>query len=216
MCFLIKFKKTSKTFAYKVVQSCDQYEIRDYEGYRVASTAMEKGEDLTTAGAAFNTLAAYLFGANSDSKSMEMTTPVTTTNLGEMRFYLADEDVPEPLSTSDSIEIMDVPPARLAVRKFTGFATDGEVARQKDTLLQALEMDGVELDVAHGAVVPYAVLQYNPPYTIPIVRRNEVAVPVRDADSEETTTSLQKEWSVEENPDEGDDIGPEEDISPSD
>lgn len=192
---------------YSVVETCDLYEIRDYEGYSVASTLMTKGEDMATAGNAFNTLAAYLFGENKESKSMAMATPVTTTSLGEMRFYLADAQIPLPLE-KDEVEIMEIPPARLAVRKFTGFATDGEVARQKDTLLQALEMDGVELDVAHGAIVPHVVFQYNPPYTIPIVRRNEIAVPVRPPTPETVTTSLKEEWNVE--------VEEEDDISPSD
>jgi hypothetical protein len=58
-------------------------------------------------------------------------------------------------------------------------------------------MDGVELDVAHGAVVPYAVLQYNPPYTLPIVRRNELVFPIKRPEDVEGATSLKKEWSVE-------------------
>lgn len=193
---------------YTLVESCDIYEIRDYDGYSVASTVMPQGEDVITAGSAFNTLAAYLFGENQESKAMAMTTPVTTTSLGEMRFYLAEPQIPLPLE-ADKVDIMTIPPARLAVRKFTGFATDGEIARQKDTLLQALEMDGVELDVDHGAIVPHVVFQYNPPYTLPIVRRNEIAVPVRPARPETISTSLKEEWSV-------DDENDEEDISPSD
>lgn len=193
---------------YSVAETCDLYEVRDYDGYSVATTTMPKGEDMATAGTSFNTLAAYLFGENQDSKAMAMTTPVTTTSLGEMRFFLAEPKIPLPLET-DKVEIMEIPPARLAVRKFTGFATDGEIARQKDTLLQALEMDGVELDVAHGAIVPHVVFQYNPPYTIPIVRRNEIAVPVRPPTPEVATTSLKEEWSVEEGLE-------DDDISPSD
>ena len=69
-------------------------------------------------------------------------------------------------------------------------------------------MDGVELDVAHGAIVPHVVFQYNPPYTIPIVRRNEIAVPVRPPTPDEIKTSLKEEWSVE--------ATDEDDISPSD
>lgn len=182
---------------YSVEQSCDLYEIRNYESYNVASTVMDEGEDLASTGTAFNSLAGFLFGLNKESKTMEMTTPVTTTSSNELRFYLADSSIPEPPEDS-SVEIIEVPSAFLAVRKFTGFVTDGEIARQKDTLLQALEMDGVELDVGHGEVVPHVVFQYNPPYTVPIVRRNEIAVPVRQADDETGATSLKQEWSVEE------------------
>jgi hypothetical protein len=192
---------------YSVVEACDLYEVRDYEEYSVASTNMPQGEDMLTAGTSFNALAGYLFGDNQESKAMGMTTPVTTTSLGEMRFYLAEPKIPLPLE-SDEVDIMEIPAARLAVRKFTGFATDGEIARQKDTLLQALEMDGVELDVPHGAIVPHVVFQYNPPYTIPIVRRNEIAVPVRPPTPEEVKTSLKEEWSVAAEEDAEDDISP--------
>mmetsp|Transcript_17995 Transcript_17995/g.44454 ORF Transcript_17995/g.44454 Transcript_17995/m.44454 type:complete len:440 (-) Transcript_17995:2151-3470(-) len=182
--------------SYEVVENCDLYEIRDYESYKVASTQMEEGEDLASTGTAFNSLAAYLFGLNNESRTMAMTTPVTTTSSNEMRFYLAESSFPQPQPDS-SVEIIDIPSSLLAVRQFTGFVTEGEIARQKDALLQALEMDGVELDVAHGAVVPHIIFQYNPPYTLPIVRRNEIAVPVRRGEELSGAASLQQEWSVD-------------------
>ena len=132
-------------------------------------------------------------------RSMSMTTPVTTTSTGEMRFYLSSSDIPAPLEygktgmyEAGAVQIVDIPPARLAVRRFTGFVTEGEVARQKDALLIELEMDGIELDVPHGAVVPHVIFQYNPPYTIPMVRRNEIAIPVRA--STEEAKDLETEW----------------------
>lgn len=201
--------------AYTVVEENDLYEIRSYEAYSVVSTTVSSSSDVSAlegmaAGSAFNTLAGYIFGGNEESKVMEMTTPVTTTSAGDMRFYLktTDERIPAPSVNDNSddlnnaVEIVQVPAARLAIRKFTGFATDGEVARQKDTLLQALEMDGVELDVAHGAIVPHVVFQYNPPYTLPMVRRNEIGVPVRNVGEEEPVTSLKEEWSVGDDDDE--------------
>lgn len=195
---------------YTLVAVNDDYEIRDYEGYQVASTQLSTDEvsDWTQTGAAFNTLAGYLFGGNAEGKVMDMTTPVTTTMSGEMRFYLADPNVPAPFesqrpasspdrkgasgssatSTSGAenptIEIQTLPPARLAVRRFTGFVTDGEVSRQKEALLTALLLDGVELDVPHGQAVPHAIFQYNPPYALPVIRRNEIAVPVAGASDE--------------------------------
>jgi len=209
---------------YTVVAQTDSYEIRDYQGYSVASTSMGKGVilegeespmtgNLAETGAAFNTLAAYLFGANAQGESMEMTTPVTTTSWGEMRFYLsrADANIPDPLDDvssgslyeTGSVTVLDIPPARLAVKKFTGFVTEGEITRQKDALLSALMMDDVELDVAHGDPISHVIFQYNPPYTLPIVRRNEVAVAVRQQEAEgvdqkeEWGAKLEKEMSAD-------------------
>ena len=228
---------------YTVVQQGPDYEIRQYEAYQVASTTMGSGsigndkdkedaeplpsnQDSTSDpyspaqnGAAFNTLAAYLFGANKEGVSMEMTTPVTTTMSGEMRFYLGPRydgsststtplSPPEPLAQDESstneywygldkpgqILIQDIPPARLAVRRFTGFATKGEVMRQKNALLAGLALDGVELDVPHGSTVPHVVFQYNPPYTLPVLRRNEIAVavlPFMEEEAEAEAKSVQ-------------------------
>jgi len=198
---------------YKVISTGEGYEIREYEGYQVASTNVARvGEkfsmdDVASSGAAFNALAAYLFGANEDGKSMDMTTPVTTTSTGVMRFYLneAKDSIPQPVSTSKDeqrdnddvlydkagVQIQNIPPTRLAVARFTGFVTEGEIQRQKDVLLSNLQLDGIELDVPHGSLVPYLIFQYNPPYTIPIVRRNEIAVPVIIGDD---APDLKKEW----------------------
>jgi hypothetical protein len=199
---------------YTVVSKSQGYEIRDYEGYNVASTSMAKvGEpysmdDITKGGAGFNALAAYLFGANDEGRIMDMTTPVSTTNVGEMRFYLRNDDssganvadFPQPLSPKGTfneqglVNIVEVPPARLAVATFTGFVTEGEVSRQKDGLLSALALDGVEVDTPHGTVVPHVIFQYNPPYTIPIVRRNEIAIPVRSEEDIVKNSNLESEW----------------------
>lgn len=196
---------------YTVVSESDGYEIRHYEGYNVASTSMSKvGEpysmdDITKGGAAFNALAAYLFGANDEGRIMDMTTPVTTTSVGEMRFYLKDNmvtDFPQPLSPEESfneqgiVKVIEVPAARLAVAKFTGFVTKGEVSRQKDALLSRLSLDGVEVDTPHGSVIPHVIFQYNPPYTIPIVRRNEIAIPVRSEEDIDLKSDLEREWQA--------------------
>lgn len=194
---------------YSVVSKGEGYEIRDYEGYKVASTSMTKvGEpysidNIGKGGAAFNALAAYLFGANDEGRVMEMTTPVSTTSVGEMRFYLKGDsvtDFPLPMepegtfNEQGAVKIVEVPNARLAVATFTGFVTEGEVARQKDALLSVLAFDGVEVDAPHGAKIPHVVLQYNPPYTIPIVRRNEIAVPVRSEEDIVQNSNLENEW----------------------
>lgn len=199
---------------YRVVSQGADYEIRDYESYQVVSTNMGENysiDNLSQSGAAFNTLASYIFGANQGSQSMDMTTPVTTTMAGEMRFYLKTPPgmmAPEPLEQDEgksvyetgNIVIQTIPAARLAVRRFTGFVTKGEIARQKQVLLAALELDGVELDVPHGQTVGHLIFQYNPPYTLPVLRRNEIAVPVYN----DELSQRQREWVTEESSDDDD------------
>jgi hypothetical protein len=211
---------------YTTVKVEQDYEIRDYAGYTVATTNMAAADDsydmdnVGQAGQAFQSLASYLFGANADNQAMDMTTPVQTTMSGEMRFYLDTNDnnlsIPDPLSddegsnmyeTGNKILIQQIPACRLAVRRFTGFCTAGEIARQKESLLAALQFDEVELDAAHGQTVGHVIFQYNPPYTLPVIRRNEIAVPVamgEDAlngaswSSASDSSSLKNEWTVAE------------------
>jgi SOUL heme-binding protein len=163
---------------------------------------------ITEQGAAFNTLASYIFGANQEQLVMEMTTPVTTTMTGEMRFYVDMKVPPEPIQVSqqltstsfstqndvqqipqfieqarsqkNTIYIETIPESILAVRKFTGFVTNGEVQRQKNILLSSIKLDEnyIQLDIPHGSTVKHIIFQYNPPYTLPFVRRNEIAIPV--------------------------------------
>ena len=94
---------------YSLVKKTEDYELRDYETYVAASTSMIEDEeysvdDAFNSGNGFNTLASYLFGGNKDEKALSMTTPVSITNSGEMRFYLFNDD-----STSDSIEDFPTP-----------------------------------------------------------------------------------------------------------
>jgi SOUL heme-binding protein len=226
--------------AYTVVAQCADYEIRDYPAYTVATTNMPSAASssstsissrsndnpaaLADQGVAFNTLASYIFGSNAENRAMEMTTPVTTTATGEMRFYLPDDDVlppPQPLAQDaaarnnngngmeyytaaepSKIRLERIPAARLAVRRFTGFCTAGEIARQKQALLAALALDSnlVELDVPHGQTVGHVVFQYNPPYTLPVLRLNEIAVPVvvvsSEDDDDEPLDTVDRTWEA--------------------
>lgn len=201
--------------SYRVITKAAGYEIREYESYTVASAFMSKvGEeyamdDLASSGEAFNALAAYLFGANDEKAVMEMTTPVTTTSAGEMRFYLKERDggsnsFPQPVAENDEafnakgeVKIQEIQRATLAVATFTGFVTDGEVSRQKDALMTCMAIAGVEIDVPHGSAVPHVILQYNPPYTLPIFRRNEIGIPVRLSVNAEVEDTLKLSWDVE-------------------
>lgn len=192
----------------------------------MASTSMTRVDDpytmydLASGEEAFNVLAAYLFGQMTEKDVTEMTPPVTTTSTGEMRFYLKErsngggvDSFPKPQAENDEVfnekglvKIQDIPQATLAVSKFTGFVTDGEVSRQKDALLTSLAIDGIEIDVPirnpNGTPVPHVIFQYNPPYTIPVLRRNEIGIPVRlSLDAKEHDASLVKEWDVDEEKD---------------
>ena len=144
----------------------DDCEVRTYEAYAVAELN-EKRPD----GDAFNILAAYLFGKNSEEKAMAMTMPVEMVD-GVMSFVLpkADADAP-PAPTDDKVTIGERPARTVVALPFPGVATPEEIERQRSKLADVLKAEGLE-----AADDSYTVLQYNSPFTIPWRRRNELVV----------------------------------------
>lgn len=208
---------------YTIVSSKDEYEIRDYETYIAASTSMLDDNDVeeysydnsfTKSGNGFNTLASYIFGNNKEEKQLSMTTPVAITNNGEMQFFLynddlessnSKEDFPIPEDSDNAVNVKEIASCSLAVARFTGFVTDGEIRRQKNALVSALEKDGIEIDRKEDSI-PYIILQYNPPYTLPVLRRNEIAIPVIAKKDDFAVTGDDDDMIIDD----------EDDVSPSD
>eukprot|EP01041_Mallomonas_annulata_P008662 gene8662-17874_t len=169
---------------YTVVKSSEAYELRKYSTYSVCSTELPTdGEQSTmspiTTGKGFNKLAGYIFGDNNVDnipEKMAMTTPVIISS-GTMEFVLPSgmSTINAPLPATSDITIKDIPSEIVAVREFPGIATDGEVMRQRASLEDALLADGMSYDN-----LSFRVLQYNPPYTLPWLRRNEVILRILD------------------------------------
>ncbi|XP_074370644.1 heme-binding-like protein At3g10130, chloroplastic isoform X2 [Apium graveolens] len=190
-----------ETVKFQVLSRTDLYEIRQVEPYFIAETTMpgKNGFDLNGASQSFNVLAEYLFGKNTTKESMEMTTPVVTRRTqsqGEkmdmttpvITKRLEDRDTWQmsfvmpskygsslPLPKDPSVAIKEVPSKIVAVSAFSGFVTDEEVQQREAALRNALKNDG-QFQVKIGA--PVEVAQYNPPFTLPFTRRNEIALEV--------------------------------------
>lgn len=175
------------TPSYSVEMKTDSYEIRRYAGYSVCSTSTaatssstsassngDKEYDPLASSANFNVLARYIFGDNVEDKKMSMTTPVIMSG-GAMEFVLPQgyDAISAPVPKSSAITLRDVPADLVAVREFTGIATEAEIAKQRAMLEDALLGNGIIYDN-----LSFKVLQYNPPYTLPWLRRNEVSLSV--------------------------------------
>ena len=99
-----------------------------------------------------------------------------------------DAGAAPPPADGSGVAVVQAEARTLAVcTSFAGYATDGECARQLEKLLAALARDGVAS--ADGAAGKYSVLQYNPPQTLPFLRRNEVAVAVDAPEAAAPTTA---------------------------
>jgi hypothetical protein len=157
-----------------LLATLDGIEVRQYEPSVEAVTRLKSNRE-TTAG--FRRLAGYIFGGNERSQSIAMTAPVQET-LGPgspvMAFTMpadyAMEDLPAPADAS--VALREVPGRTVATIRFSGWATAARIARKQKQLLAVLERHGVTT-----IGVP-ALNQYNPPWTAPFLRRNEIAVEV--------------------------------------
>jgi hypothetical protein len=172
---------------YSVILSELPFEVRVYSKLVVAKTPMDDGS-----GAAFGRLFDYISGANTGERDIAMTAPVLNTDRSEgskivmtapvlqnregtreMVFVLPDamtlEEAPVPTDPAVTLDI--IPARRVAVVRYSGFMARNaaaEEARLRDWLS----------DKSLTAESPAEVAGYNPPWTLPPWRRNEVLIPV--------------------------------------
>ena len=158
-------------------------EIRLYDKVLIASVRVQGRTWRDASSMAFRPLANYIFGENSQSEKIGMTTPVTTHMVAndqgpvwEVRFFMPERyamaTLPDPQSPYIRLDEQDK--RRFAVIRFSGSARDQtgmtNFARHEAKLRDALTDAGLDA----GGVAHYAV--YNGPWTPNIMRRNEVLI----------------------------------------
>ena len=157
-----------------LVDTVDEVELREYAPtVRAVTQLSDSGE--TTAG--FQRLAGFIFGDNDSGQKISMTAPVEETLYNDapvMAFTMPSEykmqDLPEPKDASVTLE--EMPGRTIAAIRFSGWATNGKVNRKTKELIQTLAQNGIE------TVGDPSLNQYNPPWTPPFLRRNEIMVQV--------------------------------------
>jgi hypothetical protein len=179
---------------YVVVHDLGQNtEIRRYDP-RVAIEATIGGKNRDRAASeAFGLLFRYITGANKGSAKIAMTAPVQTETASEriemtapvqtatdasgalsMRFFLpqkvAAAGAPPP--TDPRLHLVDVPAETLAALRYSGI--DGESVRAA----KRAELLSILANSPWKPVGDVFTMNYDPPFTIPFLRRNEVAVDV--------------------------------------
>ena len=164
------------------------FELRSYPKLVVVKTAMNDG---TRGG--FGRLFDYISGANGGKRKIAMTAPVLETEKGteiamtapvlrnqagagqEMAFILPKEFTAEtaPVPTDPAVKLDVIAPRSVAVISFSGVARDDDVAEARRKLEAWIAAKGLT------ATGPAELAQYNPPWTIPAMRRNEVLIPIK-------------------------------------
>ena len=144
-------------------------EIRKYPAQVVAKTSTKSGTN-----GSFGVIARYIFGKNTGSKEIPMTAPVVN-NQVEMYFFMPKgyslKNLPKP--DGNDVKISKLPARTVAALRFSGFWTEGSRIRNESMLMDTVRKSGF---AAVGA--PF-LMRYDPPWQLPFLRRNEVAVLVK-------------------------------------
>jgi hypothetical protein len=171
----------------------DGVELRRY-GPRIAAETTVAADEDRARSIGFRRLANYIFGANHRAESIAMTAPVAqqsgreqitmTTPVAQsravgdrwtIRFFMPSKWTMDTLPKPDdeNVALVTVSGETVAVLRFSGDRSPAAVAARSDQLLKTLQDNGVEAD---GEPVSWF---YDPPWTLPFLRRNEIVVPVK-------------------------------------
>jgi hypothetical protein len=181
--------------SYTRVSATGGIEVRDYAPQIIAEVVVRGGRG-EAASRGFRPLANFIFGANAPRAKIAMTAPVTQSPVGQKQgekiamtapvlqtregepwrvgFIMPEgytmETLPRP--NDPNVRLREEPARRMAVIRFSGFAPEDRLDRQSEALERAVAAQGLR---PVGAPI-YAF--YDPPWTPPWMRRNEIMVEV--------------------------------------
>jgi hypothetical protein len=176
---------------YKIVERERGIEIRDYTPMIVAETEVSGSrEEAIRHG--FRTLADYIFGNNTASsviamraavtqqprsEKIAMTAPVTQQADDEgwnVRFVMparyTTDTLPRPIDPAVNLKHLEA--KRFAAIRFSGGARDVSLRRHSERLSDFIREKGFR------PLSPPAFAFYNPPWTLPFLRRNEIMIEI--------------------------------------
>lgn len=177
-------------------------EIRRYGARIAAETAIEADEE-GARNEGFRRLARYIFGGNTAKTKIAMTAPVAQQQGSKIamtapvaaqrgpagdwviRFFMPAEHTLDTLPTpnDDRVRLLKVPAESVAVLQFSGTASPEAVAERTAELAARLRDAGIATE---GDPVTWF---YDPPWTLPFRRRNEVAVKIKTDGSDAADTA---------------------------
>lgn len=168
-----------------------KFEIRKYSDL-IAAEVQVDGCGRRSEDEAFRILAGYIFGNNKTgakipmtapvtqqrvSEKIAMTAPVTTQRTGEtlsMRFFMPAKYTLATLPEAGDarIRFVQLPPSKFGVVRFSGPSNQANMAKHTKELELFLSKSGMQAKSKPLQAV------YNPPWTLPFMRRNEVWIAI--------------------------------------
>jgi hypothetical protein len=171
-----------ETMQYKITKSDGNIQIRQYPSFISASTT-SNGNRKEAISTGFKILAKYIFGANKNSSNqaskIAMTAPVLQYKLNDewvIKFIMPKEYSLSNLPTPDDnqIKIQKEEEAYFAAISFSGIATTKTLNEHHKILKSFLFLNNIDTEDE----VIYAF--YNPPWTLPFLRLNEILIKLKD------------------------------------
>jgi hypothetical protein len=163
---------------YKVVRAEGRFELRDYPALVVVETPLSP--DGSDANGSFNRLFRFISGANEAGQKIPMTTPVfmsreasNATMAFVMPAKLKPHEVPGP--NDAKVRARQLEEGRFAVLRFRGARNETNEARALQELQARMLAEG--LTALSAPVFSY----FDPPWTPPPLRRNEVMLRTQQA-----------------------------------
>jgi hypothetical protein len=175
---------------YKVIQSEQNIEIRQYDPMIIAEVEVDgKREDAI--GDGFRLLADYIFGNNTvqqvismtapvqqkENQKIAMTAPVQQQSTGKswrMSFVMPSKYSMDslPVPNNNRVRLKEILTKKFVVIEFSGTNSNENVIEHENQLMNYIEANQIKINGSPN----YAF--YNPPWSLPFLRRNEVMIEI--------------------------------------
>ncbi len=185
---------------YVMLEKSEPFELRAYAPRIIAEVKVEGDLDAASS-QGFRLIAAYIFGKNQVSQKIAMTTPVGIESSDQSKsaqiamtapvmiegnqssdmnakhqwtvsFVMPAEytldTLPKPLDSQ--VKIREVPSEKRAVITFSGFYNEDKVQEKTQALRDWMKSKNVK------SIGEPQFARYNPPWTLPFMRRNEIMI----------------------------------------
>ncbi len=176
-CALVGFTSTLEQPNYKVIDTLPggvevrQYEARTFASSRVVGTGMESRRQ------GFRLLLNYITGDNSGEEEISMTIPVATEIKDKehvMQFFLPSkyDEASAPAPKNPDVRIGTIAPRIEAALEYTG--SQSVQRAEMHAFLMKNQLQGSNWQIKGDIRSMF----YDPPFSVPFLRRNEVIVEV--------------------------------------
>ena len=176
---------------YQVLNDYGHIQIRHYPALVIAQTEVN-ADYKNSSSQGFQRLAGYIFGNNKKQQKMRMTAPVIQEQETEamamtapviqqksgsvwlMAFVLpagySESTAPVPLDST--VLIKAIPDKKVAVIRYSGSLSEQGIEEKSEALKRWLSKQGYQ------AISPARSAAYDPPWTLPFLRRNEIHIDI--------------------------------------